>query len=84
MDTVTAREAKNTFGDTLLKAVRSPVRITRNGKPIAVMLSVENYLHSEELKLAELRRMAERADKEMEAGDFTDGEMFMKEIIDGI
>jgi hypothetical protein len=44
METVTAREAKNTF----------------------------------------FMRMVERADKEMEAGDFTDGEMFMKEIIDGI
>jgi prevent-host-death family protein len=84
MQTVTAREAKNTFGDTLLRALRSPVQITRNGKPIAVLMSVENYRQTEELKMAALKHMVEQADREMEAGNFTDGELFMKEIIDGI
>jgi prevent-host-death family protein len=84
METITAREAKNTFGDTIVKALRSPVQITRNGKPIVVMMSMENYHQAEQLKLAELRRMVEQADKELEAGDFLDGELFMKDLIGGI
>jgi prevent-host-death family protein len=84
MEIITAREAKNTFGDTIVKALRSPVQITRTGKPIVVMMSMENYHQAEQLKLAELRRMTEQADRELEAGDFLDGELFMENLIGDI
>jgi prevent-host-death family protein len=84
METVTAREAKNTFGNTLIRALQSPVQITRNGKPIAVLMSMDNYRQTEELKLAALKRMVDQADRELEAGDFTDGESFMQELRNGI
>jgi prevent-host-death family protein len=84
METVTAREAKNTFGNTLIMALQSPVQITRNGKPIAVLMSMDNYRQTEELKLAALKRMVDQADRELEAGDFTDGESFMRELRKGI
>ena len=42
MHTLTANEAKTQFGDMLLKAQREPVQINRNGKPVAVVVSIED------------------------------------------
>ncbi|MDD9984964.1 MAG: type II toxin-antitoxin system Phd/YefM family antitoxin [Spirochaetaceae bacterium] len=43
MDDLTAREAKNRFGQLLDAAQRAPVRITRNGRAVTVMLSTQLY-----------------------------------------
>lgn len=41
--TFTAKEAKNNFGRLLDEARRVPVGITRNGRPIVVVISIEKY-----------------------------------------
>lgn len=84
METMTAREAKNTFGTALQKAQQAPVQITKGGKPFAVLVSMEDYKLAEQLKLRELRRMIERGDAELEAGDFVDGAAFMEDLLNGI
>ena len=43
MKVTTAREAKNRFGQLLDSAQRAPVSITKNGRVVSVMLSVEQY-----------------------------------------
>ena len=43
MKTVTAADAKNRFGQLLDIAQREPVTVTKQGRPAAVMLSVEDY-----------------------------------------
>ena len=43
MQVTTAREAKNRFGQLLDRAQSRPVAITKNGRPVTVMLSVEQY-----------------------------------------
>ena len=43
MQTTTAREAKNRFGQLLDSAQRGPVSITKNGRVVTVMLSIEQY-----------------------------------------
>ena len=43
MNEITAREATNRFGELLDVAQRSPVRITRNGRAVTVMLSMQLY-----------------------------------------
>ena len=43
MKVTTAREAKNRFGQLLDSAQRAPVSITKNGRVVTVMLSVEQY-----------------------------------------
>ncbi len=43
MREITCKEAKNRFGQLLRSAQRGPVRITRNGTPVGVMLSVEQF-----------------------------------------
>ena len=43
MDALSANEAKTQFGDMLLKAQRAPIQINKNGKPVAVVISMDEY-----------------------------------------
>ena len=43
MKEITAREAKNRFGQLLDAAQRFPVRVTKNGRAVTVMLSMQLY-----------------------------------------
>ena len=43
MKEVTAKEAKNRFGLLLDNAQRTPVRVTKNGRAVGVMMSMEQY-----------------------------------------
>ena len=49
MESLSANEAKMHFGDLLLKVQREPVQINRNGKAVAVVLSVDDYVNLESL-----------------------------------
>ena len=46
LDTVSATEAKNRFGDLLHRVVydHEPVLIERNGRPMAVLVDIDQYL----------------------------------------
>jgi prevent-host-death family protein len=63
----------NDIGDMLLKAQRAPVQINKNGKPVAVVLSVEEYESFETLKLRLLQSRAMQAMADIEAGSLVDG-----------
>lgn len=52
MQSISSTEAKTHFGDVLLKSQKEPVSVTRNGKPVAVVISEDEY---RELKLQALR-----------------------------
>jgi len=43
MEEITARDARNRFGRLLDAAQHAPVRVTSNGRGVAVMMSVEQY-----------------------------------------
>ena len=43
MKTVTATDAKNRFGDLLEESASGPVRIDRNGRPVAYVVSADDY-----------------------------------------
>lgn len=43
MKEINARNAKNQFGQLLESAQRGPVRVTRRGRPVGVLLSEEQY-----------------------------------------
>ena len=45
--TFSAKEAKNNFGRLLDEARHSPVAVERNGRRVAVVMSVERYAKSE-------------------------------------
>jgi prevent-host-death family protein len=83
METLTAHEARNNFGAALMMAQRTPVQITKTGKPIAVIVSIEDYRMAESLKIQMLKNRADLAASDSDAGSFADGEAFMQELADG-
>lgn len=42
MKVMTARDAKNRFGEFLDAALREPVVVTRNDRPVGIMISIED------------------------------------------
>jgi len=52
METYTSSDAKREFGEVLTKSQREPVSVTRNGKPVAVVISSIDY---EQMKLQVLK-----------------------------
>ncbi|PQQ41081.1 antitoxin [Photorhabdus luminescens] len=83
MDALSANEAKTQFGDMLLKAQRAPIQINKNGKPVAVVISMDEYESIETLRLKLLQSRAEQARVDIESGNILDGEAFFNELISG-
>lgn len=80
MDTLSANDAKTQFGDLLLKAQRAPIQINKNGRPVAVVISMEEYESIEALKLRLLQSRAAQAKADIEAGNTVDGEAFFNDL----
>lgn len=80
MEALSANEAKTHFGDMLLKAQRAPIQINKNGKPVAVVISVEEYESIEALKLRILQSRATQAKADIAAGNLVDGDAFFDEL----
>lgn len=68
MRVMSAKDAKNRFGELLLEAQKEAVTIERNGKPVAVVLSWEAHEQVEQLKLERLRAMIAEADADIDGG----------------
>jgi len=83
MQSLTANEAKIHFGELLLKAQREPVQIKRNGKAIAVVLSVDDYHSIEALKLQQLQARVAQAKQDVAAGHTIDGNDLFNELLGG-
>jgi prevent-host-death family protein len=83
MDALSANEAKTQFGDMLLKAQRAPVQINRNGKPVAVVISMDEYESIEALKLRLLQSRVAQAMTDIKAGNTVDGESFFDALEKG-
>ena len=81
MKAVSANEAKTQFGDMLLNVQRAPVQINKNGKPVAVMVSMDDYEMMEILKIQMLKERVQRAKTDIEAGSTTDGDSFFDELL---
>ncbi|MBD9660750.1 MULTISPECIES: type II toxin-antitoxin system Phd/YefM family antitoxin [Pantoea] len=82
MHSLSANEAKTQFGDMLLKAQREPVQISRNGKPVAVVISAEEYQAIEAMKQQFLQEKIARARNDIANGQLTDGETFFDQLLD--
>ena len=53
---IPAAEAKTNFGALLDRVQREPVRISKNGRPVAVLMSMDEFDTHQRLKLDQLRR----------------------------
>jgi prevent-host-death family protein len=67
MKTMSAREAKNSFGLMIDIARAGPVQIEKHGRGVVVVLAVEEY---ERLKAIEAGAMGGQADNNDAGGDF--------------
>jgi antitoxin Phd len=63
-DTMTATEAKNSFGELLDEAKTRPIKIEKNGRAVAVVVSAEDFERFEAFEDAYWARQAEEALKE--------------------
>lgn len=81
MRTMSAKEAKNHFGELLMEAQKAPVTIEKNGKPVAVVYSMEWHEAAEEAKLDWLKRAVAKGIAEADRGELVD---FTEELIEQI
>ena len=65
---MSAKDAKNHFGELLMEAQKAPVTIEKNGKPVAVLYSYEDHHHIEQAKLEWLKAAIAEADADVAAG----------------
>ena len=68
MRTMSAKDAKNHFGELLMEAQKSPVTIEKNGKPIAVVYSYDDHRHIEQAKLEWLKAAIAEGFADLDAG----------------
>ncbi len=80
MEAISANEAKTHFGEVLLKAQRAPIQINKNGKPVAVVISVDEYQSIETFKLQLLQSRAAQTKIDIDAGNLVDGESFFNAL----
>jgi prevent-host-death family protein len=81
MKVIPAAEAKTNFGALLDSAQREPVTISKKGRRVAVMMSVQEYEEHEALKLEHLRKEIRKGLKQLDKGKSADGQVFMKSLI---
>jgi len=81
MEILSANKAKTHFGELLMKAQSAPVQIDKNGKPVAIMVSVEQYEASERAKLEMLKVRMKIAEYEIENGLYSDGDEFFEKLM---
>lgn len=80
MKKMASGEAKNRFGELLDAAQHEPVTIEKHGRPVAVMVSVQDFDDIEAMKLELLRAKVRRGVADAEAGRVTDGEAVFAEL----
>ena len=81
MKTMPAAQAKTQFGLLIDTAQREPVTISKKGRPVAVMMSMQEYEKHEALKLDRLRGEVQKGLDQLNSGETVDGEPFMKSLI---
>ncbi len=80
MTTLSARDAKREFGDVLLKAQKAPVKINKNGKPVAVVISASEYEQLEALRENHLKAEINEGIADLEAGNVSNGIDVLKRL----
>ena len=83
MQTLTANNAKTKFGDLLMKVQREPFQICKNGSPVAVIMSCNEYEQLESLKLMMVKARFEQAEIDIVNGLLVDGDVFMEQLDQG-
>ena len=72
MKVFAAKEAKNKFGQMMDSVQYEPVTIEKNGRPVAVVLSIKTYNENEQIKLDALKRDITIAQQQVNEGEIFD------------
>ncbi|MCY4572630.1 MAG: type II toxin-antitoxin system Phd/YefM family antitoxin [Gemmatimonadetes bacterium] len=72
MKEIAAKDAKNRFGQLLESAQQGPVRVTRNGRPVGVVMSVQQFERLRGAAWERLTATMDRLGQEAAAGGLTD------------
>ena len=72
---IAAREAKNRFGQLLDAAQTAPVRVTKKGRPVGVVMSMQQYERLRGAACARLTETMDRLGAEAAARGLTDAEL---------
>jgi len=78
--TVTASEAKQSFGQLIMDVQREPVQISKSGKPVAVMMSAQEYESLSQLRLDKLRTAIARGIEQCENGEVSTAKESFKRV----
>lgn len=70
---IPAAEAKTNFGALLEKVQREPLAISKNGRPVAVLMSMDEFDTHQRLKLERLRLEVQAGLADLRAGKVVDG-----------
>ena len=70
---IPASEAKTNFGALLEKVQREPLTISKNGRPVAVLMSMGEFDAHQRRKLEQLRREVQAGLADLEAGRVISG-----------
>ena len=72
MRSITANDAKKHFGKLLDTARREPVSVQKHGRPVAVMVSVEDYDELERIKHEHLKAEVQAGLDQLDGGEGED------------
>ncbi len=75
MKEIAAREAKNQFGQLLDAAQTAPVRVTKKGRPVGVVMSMQQYERLRGAAWARLTETMDRLGAEAAARGLTEAEL---------
>lgn len=78
---LTAYEVKNRFGEAVLSAQASPVTVTKNGKPVLVMMSMDEYQLFETMKKNYVDAQINQGLRDIEEGRTMDADTFFKSLL---
>ncbi len=80
LDTLNASDAKREFGDALIKAQHGPVRINKNGKPVAVLVSASEFTQLQAYRERCLQQEIAEGIADLDAGRVIDGDDVIAEL----
>lgn len=81
MEILTINQVQAQLEGLLLKVQHNPIAISRNGEPIAVIISMTDYSVLEQLKLQQLQQKIKRSEADVAAGRVHDGDEFLQFLI---
>jgi prevent-host-death family protein len=73
METLSASDTRRVFGEVILKAQQGPLRINKNGKPVAVMISATAYAEIENMNRKFLQLAIDKGLEDVKEGRVYDG-----------